>query len=171
MQQRKRLPDFRVASTRQPAGLPGGQCRDVTPERLDEKCFGKAGQHGFSASGQGAGLSHGKPDCVLKPQPCTFLPDIHFENPRESREQNSAQFLIAGQLAANKLRHLAAASEAGHPKTLFHDPVELAFVVHGVRSDRARDDASVSVREYHDVTGGKWQELVTSQTGDSMALS
>ena len=49
MQQSQRLADFRVASTRQPAGLPRGQSRNVTPEGLDEKRFGKARQHRFSA--------------------------------------------------------------------------------------------------------------------------
>lgn len=154
MEQSKSLSDFRIASTSQPTRLPRGQRHNITPKRLNEQRFGKAGEDRFSSGGQGASFRHREPDCILKPLPGTLLTHIHFEYTRKSCEQDAAQLRVAGQLSANKFRDFAASSDASNPKTLLQDAMEFTSEVHGIRSGVTGDYVSIAVREHNDVAGG-----------------
>ena len=155
MQQRERLPDFRIARAGQPAGLLGRQFRDVAPERFDEEQFGELRQHGLSAGARGIGLLDRETNGILQPLPRRAVSDIDFEDGWKSRQKHPAQLRIAGHVPTDELRDFASAARASELEALGEDAVQIALLVHGLDLGAVAHNVRVAMGKDDDVAGSE----------------
>lgn len=117
-----------------------------------------------------AQMRHREPNRILQPHTGGILPDIDFEQRRQTSQHETAELRFAGHVAAHKLRNLSPAAHASDFEALRKNPGEFLAVVHRLDRRSVAHEVRIAVREYNDVARAEFDSLTPFDLSPRAAL-